>query len=229
MLGANTDPYQPIERRYRLTRALLEVMDRTRHPVAIVTKSALVIRDIDILSSLARRDLVKVVLSVTTLDRKLARKMEPRAATPMRRIEALTQLHEAGIPTGVLVAPLIPALNDHELERILERCAAAGTAEASYVLLRLPLELKDLFCEWLNEAYPDKHPHVMKLLRQAHQGSVYRADFHNRGRGSGPYAQVLAKRFELALKRYGMNRRNLDLRTDLFAPPVMKGGQMSLL
>ena len=228
VLGTNTDPYQPIERDYRLTRELLKVMDRTSHPVGIVTKSASVTNDIDILSALAKRGLVKVVLSVTTLDRQLARKMEPRASTPQKRIDALRQLHDAGIPTGVLIAPMIPALNDPELENIMQTCKDAGVSEAGYVLLRLPLEINELFCEWLNEAYPDKASHVLTLMKSMHEGQSYNSTFNRRGRGSGPYAALLAQRFHLALKRMKLDQRDMALRTDLFQAPVLKGGQMNL-
>ena len=229
VLGTNTDPYQPIERHHKLTRSLLEVMDKTSHPVGIVTKSALVTRDIDLLGALANRGLVKVVLSVTTLDRRLARKMEPRAATPAKRIDALQQLHDAGVPTGILAAPMIPALNDPELEAILKMGADAGATEAGYVTLRLPLEIKDLFHEWLMEAYPDKAEHVMMLVRSMHDGKAYNAEFYRRGRGSGPYAQMLAKRFQVALRRLKLNEREMTLRTDLFQAPVLKGGQLRLI
>ena len=173
VLGANTDAYQPVERERRITRGVLDVLDRFGHPVAIVTKSALVVRDVDILSRLAARGLVKVTLSVTTLDRALARKMEPRASTPDRRIEAIRQLSAAGVPVAVLTAPLIPAINDHELERILAACASAGASEAGYVLLRLPLEIAGLFQEWLGSEFPDRASRVMSLVRGARGGKDY--------------------------------------------------------
>ena len=169
-LGANTDIYQPIERRYRITRSLLEVLDRANHPVGLITKSALIVRDIDILSAMAERGLVKAAISVTTLDRKLARAMEPRAATPQKRIEAIRLLCEAGIPTAVVVAPIIPALNDAEIETILKRAAAAGATEAGYVILRLSHELRDLFREWLRTNYPDREAHVFSLIRSMRGG-----------------------------------------------------------
>ncbi|MFM9940672.1 MAG: PA0069 family radical SAM protein [Hyphomicrobiaceae bacterium] len=228
-LGAVTDPYQPIEREHRISRAILEVMDRTGHPVGIVTKSAGIVRDIDVLQRLAARGLVKVAMSVTTLDRGLARSMEPRAATPPRRIEAIKQLAVAGIPTTVMVAPIIPALNDHEIEGILETAHAAGAREAGYVVLRLPLELKDLFREWLATDHPDRAARVINVLRSMHGGRDYVAAFGQRQRGSGPYADQIGARFRLALRRLGMNQRHLRLRTDLFTPPVRPGTQLKLL
>ena len=228
-LGANTDPYQPIERDYRITREILEVLDRSNHPVGIVTKSALVVRDIDILQRMASRNLVKVALSITTLDRKVARAMEPRAATPPRRLDAIRQLSEAGIPTQVMVAPIIPGLNDHEIEEILDTAHAAGARDAGYVLLRLPLELKEIFREWLATEFPDRASRVINILRSMHGGRDYVSEFGMRQRGSGPYADQIAARFRLALSRRGMNRRHLKLRTDLFQAPVAKGGQMRLL
>lgn len=228
-LGAVTDPYQPIERRLALSRSILEVLDRAGHPVGIVTKSAGVVRDIDILSRLASRGLVKVALSVTTLDPKLARSMEPRAATPPKRLEAIRRLSEAGIPTTVMVAPIIPALNDSEIESILEAAHAAGARDAGYVLLRLPLELKQLFREWLETDHPDRAKRVISVLRSMHGGRDYIADFGHRQRGSGPYAEQIGTRFRLAMKRLRMERRHLKLRTDLFRRPVPVGGQMPLL
>ena len=228
-LGAITDPYQPIERQYRITRSVLEVLDRANHPVGIVTKSALVVRDIDILSRMAERQLVKVALSVTTLDRHLARKMEPRATTPARRLEAIRQLSEAGIPTQVMVAPIVPALNDSEIERILEAAYEAGARDAGYVLLRLPLELKDLFREWLLTEFPDRAKRVLHILQSMHGGRDYISEFGIRQRGSGPFADQIAKRFRLALKRLGMNERGLKLRTDLFRKPNSRGEQLQLL
>lgn len=227
-LGANTDPYQPIERDYRLTRSLLKVLLRFRHPVVIVTKSAMVTRDIDLLSELAALDLIKVTLSITTLDRKLARAMEPRASTPAKRIGALAELRDAGVPTSVLVAPIIPALNDMEIESILEAAAEAGARDAGYVLLRLPLEIKQLFREWLSEAYSSKAKHVLNLLQSMHGGQDYDARFGHRQQGSGPYADMLAKRFQLALRRHGLVGRDLSLRCDLFERPKQRGDQMEL-
>lgn len=229
-LGAVTDPYQPIERTYQITRQILEVLERSQHPVGIVTKSALVTRDIDILSRMAVKNLVKVAISVTTLDRVVARKMEPRAATPPRRLEAIAKLSEAGIPVTAMVAPIIPALNDSEIEKIIETTAAAGARSAGYVLLRLPLELKELFREWLATEFPDRSDRVISILQSMHGGKDYVADFGIRQRGTGPYAQQIAQRFRLAIKRHGMDDRGtFRLRTDLFKRPVRHGGQMPLL
>jgi DNA repair photolyase len=227
-LGTNTDPYQPIERERRITRQILEVIERTSHPVGIVTKSALVVRDIDILARMAHRGLAKVALSVTTLDRRIARAMEPRAATPARRLEAVRLLAEAGVPTAVMVAPVIPALNDSEIERILKAAKEAGASEAGYVLLRLPLEIKELFREWLATEFPDRASHVIHLLQSMHGGRDYVAEFGLRQKGSGPYAEQIAMRFRLALKRFRLNERRQELRTDLFVRPALKGQQMSL-
>ncbi len=228
-IGTVTDPYQPIERQYRITREILEVLERARHPVGIVTKSALVVRDIDILARMASKGLVKVALSVTTLDPKVARKMEPRASTPARRIDAMRQLSLAGVPAQVMVAPIIPGLNDHEIEGILEAAHDAGATDAGYVVLRLPLELKELFREWLATEFPDRAKRVVSILRSMHGGKDYIAEFGIRQKGSGPYALQIASRFRLALKRLGMNQRHLRLRCDLFQPPVPTGGQLSLL
>ena len=228
-LGTVTDPYQPIERQHRITRAVLEVLDRTSHPVGLITKSALVLRDIDILSRMAARGLAKVALSITTLDRRLARAMEPRAATPSKRLEAVRQLSAAGIPTQVMVAPIIPALNDCEIESILSAAKEAGAIDAGYVLLRLPLELKDLFREWLASEYPHRARRVINVLRTMHGGKDYTAEFGLRQRGTGPYAEQIALRFRLALKRLGMNERLLRLRTDLFEPPIAGSQQLRLL
>ena len=228
-IGTNTDPYQPIEREWRIMRQILEVLQKANHPVAIVTKSALVLRDIDILQDMASRGLAKVGISVTTLDRKLARAMEPRAATPGRRLDAIKALTEAGIPTSVLVSPIIPALNDHEIERILDATHAAGATEASYVLLRLPLEVSPLFRDWLLQHYPDRYRHVMSLIRSMRDGKDYDAEFGKRMKGSGPYAWQIGRRFEMAVKRLGMIRRGIQLRDDLFVPPSGSGVQLQLL
>jgi DNA repair photolyase len=227
-IGTNTDPYQPIERRYRIMREILEVLDRASHPVGIVTKSALVVRDIDILSRMAARGLAKVALSVTTLDRKLARAMEPRAATPDRRIEALRLLSAAGVPTTVMVAPVIPALNESEIEKILETAAAAGVKEAGYVLLRLPLEVKEVFKEFLQREYPDRAKHVMSVIKSMRGGKEYDAKWGERMRGNGPYAAQIGRRFEMATKKLGLNQERRRLRTDLFAPPPAPGDQLDL-
>ena len=227
-IGTNTDPYQPIERRYEIMRGALEVLERAGHPVGIVTKSALVTRDIDILARMARRNLVKVALSVTSLDPKLARTMEPRAATPSRRIEAIRQLSEAGIPTSVMVAPVIPAINDMEIERILDAAHAAGAREAGYVLLRLPLEVRDLFREWVIENFPDRHRHVFKLIRDTRGGKDYDAKWGERMIGSGPIAWMIGRRFEAACERLGLNRRKLKLTTEHFEPTRKRAQQLDL-
>jgi DNA repair photolyase len=228
-IGTNTDPYQPIEREYRLMRDILSVLSDAGHPVGIVTKSALVARDIDILAPMAERGLAKVALSVTTLDRKLARAMEPRAATPPKRLETITQLAEAGIPVTIMTAPILPVLTDSELERLLEAGAAAGAREAGYVLLRLPLEVSPLFREWLRTHYPDRYEHVLSVMRQMRGGKDYDSEWHTRQRGRGPYAWAIGRRFELACKRLGLNKERRSLRTDLFVPPVPAGGQMRLI
>ena len=228
-LGTNTDPYQPIERERRITRSILEVLERAKHPVGIVTKSQLVLRDLDILSRMAAKGLAKVAISVTTLDRRLVRAMEPRAASPPKRIETLRALSAAGVPTAVMIAPVIPALNDSEIEQILQTASEAGVREAGYVLLRLPLEIKDLFGEWLEEEFPDRAKRVLHLVRSMHDGRDYRAEFGTRQKGSGPYADQIAKRFRLALKRLDLNINREVLRTDLFRRPVPTGGQLDLL
>ena len=228
-IGTNTDPYQPIEKEWRIMRELLEVLERHNHPVGIVTKSALVMRDIDILSRMAEKGLAKVALSVTTLDRKLARAMEPRAATPPRRLDAVLALSEAGIPTSVMIGPVIPGLNDAEIERILDSAAAAGAREAGYVILRLPLEVSSIFKDWLLQHYPDRYRHVMSLVRSMRGGKDYDAEFGKRMKGAGPYAWQIGRRFELAAKRLGLNTQRLKLRTDLFVPPLKQGEQLTLL
>ncbi|API53093.1 radical SAM protein [Rhizobium leguminosarum] len=228
-IGTNTDPYQPIEKEWRIMRGILEVLNKANHPVSIVTKSAMILRDLDILQEMAAKNLVRVGISVTTLDRKLARTMEPRAATPPRRLETIRTLTEAGIQTAVMAAPLIPALNDHELERILESAKAAGAAEASYVILRLPLEVSPLFRDWLLQHYPDRYRHVMSLVRSMRGGKDYDAEFGKRMKGAGPYAWQIARRFEMAARRFDLTRRSVPLRDDLFVPPDGSGVQLSLL
>jgi DNA repair photolyase len=228
-LGSNTDPYQPVERRLGITRSILEVLHDFRHPVTIVTKGALIRRDLDILSEMAREKLAIVTISVTTLDRKLARVMEPRAAAPERRIETISALAEAGVPTGVLSAPMIPALNDSEMERILERARTAGATSAGYTLLRLPLELKALFREWLETHFPDKAAHVLSLVAQAHGGRLYDSAWSKRMTGAGPYAEMLRVRFDRACRKLGFNQRTTNpLVTTRFRPPPQKGDQLSL-
>lgn len=228
-LGTNTDPYQPIEKTWRLTRAVLEVLERCGHPVGIVTKSHLVTRDKDILARMAERGLAKVAISITTLDPKLARAMEPRAATPGRRLEALKELSDAGIPTVVLASPIIPALNDSEIERILDAARANGARDAGYILLRLPQEVSELFKEWLLQHYPDRYRHVLSVLRSMRDGRDYDATWGKRMKGGGPYAWTIARRFEIALKRLDMGRAGRTrLRTDLFQRPILPGEQLSL-
>jgi DNA repair photolyase len=227
-IGTNTDPYQPIERRYEIMRGILEVLERAGHPVGIVTKSALVLRDLDILSRMARRDLVKVAISVTTLDPKLARLMEPRASTPPRRLEALRQLLQAGVPASTLVAPIIPAINDAEIERILEAVASAGVRHAGYVLLRLPLEVRDLFREWLTANFPDRHRHVFKLIRDMRGGKDYDSTFGTRMTGTGPIAWMIGRRFEIACERLGFNKTKVTTTTEHFRPPRAAAEQLDL-
>ena len=228
-IGTNTDPYQPIERRYRIMRRILEVLSATNHPVGIVTKSALVLRDLDLLHPMAERGLVKVALSVTTLNRKLARAMEPRASTPDKRLETMAKLVDAGVPTSVMVAPVIPGLTDMEIERIMERAAAVGVKNAGYVLLRLPLEIADLFTEWLKANCPDRANRVLALMRSAHSGKLYDAKWGERMVGEGPYAWMIGRRFEIAAERLGLNKESVEIRTDLFTPPVLPGQQLRLL
>jgi len=227
-IGTNTDPYQPIERRYQVMRRILEVLDKAGHPVGIVTKSALVLRDLDILARMAERNLAKVAISVTTLDAELARKMEPRATTPSRRLEALRRLSHAGVPTTVMVAPVIPALNDMEIERILDAAAAAGVKEAGYVLLRLPLEVRDLFREWLLANYPDRYRHVMKLIRDMRGGKDYDSAWGSRMKGTGPYAWLIGRRFEVACEKYGLNQKKRRLTLEHFHPAPAGSEQLSL-
>jgi DNA repair photolyase len=219
-LGTNTDPYQPIEKAHRLTRRVLEVLEETRHPVGIVTKSALVLRDLDILSRMAAEGLAKVAISITTLDPKLAREMEPRAPTPARRLETVTALARAGVPVTVLTAPIIPSLNDHEIDRLLEAAQGAGASEAGYVLLRLPNEIKDLVQEWLLERHPAKMRRILSLVRDTRGGKLYDSGWGVRQTGEGPVAWTIGRRFELAARRLKLDRRHLRLRTDLFSPPA---------
>jgi len=222
-LGANTDAYQPIERQYRVTRSILEVLSRTRHPVGIITKSNLILRDVDLLAPMAQEGLVKVFVSVTTLDRGVARKMEPRAPTPERRLEAIERLAAAGIPVGVMTAPIIPAVNDAEIETILARAHAAGAREAGYVTLRLPLELREIFREWLAVNFPDRLKHTLSLVQSMHGGKDYDSQWGRRMAGSGPYAWMIGRRFEIAAQRLGFRQTPLALRTDLFRAPEPTG------
>jgi DNA repair photolyase len=229
-MGTNTDPYQPIEREHELTRSVLEVLRDFNHPVSIVTKGALVQRDIDILAPMAAKRQATVALSVTTLDRSLARRMEPRAATPERRLETIRALADAGIPVGVMTAPMIPGLNDHELELILDAAKAAGASAAGYVVLRLPLEIKDLFAEWLEAQVPLRAKHVLTLIRNIRNGRLNDSQFGDRMRGAGAYADLLSQRFKLAIRRLGLNKtRELgELDSSQFRPPPKKGEQLSL-
>lgn len=218
-LGINTDSYQPIERRYGITRSVLEVLAETRHPVSLITKNALVERDLDLLAPMARDGLVTVYFSITTLDNHLASKMEPRASAPHRKLKAMRTLRNAGVPVGVMVAPVIPAITDPEMETILEAARDAGAGAAGYVLLRLPYELKELFRDWLAQRFPERATHVMSLIRQMHGGKDYDPTFGKRMRGEGPFAQLLQRRFALAYTRLGFGRLP-PLRCDLFQPPA---------
>ncbi|MEI9989633.1 MAG: PA0069 family radical SAM protein [Rhizomicrobium sp.] len=227
-IGTNTDPYQPIEKKMRIMRSVLEVLRDFRHPVGIVTKSPLIMRDIDILSGMAKDGLAKVALSVTTLDRRLARSMEPRAGTPQRRLAAIRALSEAGIPTAVMFAPAIPALNDGEMEAVLAAAVKHGATSAGYVLLRLPLEIKDLFREWLEAHEPNRAKHVMSLIRSMRGGKDYDAQWNVRMKGTGPYAEMIARRFHMAVKRLGLNQNSRPLSLAKFKRPPRTGDQLSL-
>jgi DNA repair photolyase len=218
-LGSNTDPYQPVERTLKLTRSVLEVLDRFNHPVGIVTKSSGVLRDLDILASMAKRNLARVHMSITTLDPRLARVMEPRAATPARRLHAIVELTRAGVPAGVLAAPMIPALNDAEMEKILEAAARAGARHAGYVLLRLPLELREMFEAWLHTHFPDRARHVLSLIRQTRGGELNDARFHHRFSGQGVYADLLMRRFARATRQFGFGEGRTQLDCSRFAVP----------
>ncbi|MGQ0651963.1 MAG: PA0069 family radical SAM protein, partial [Betaproteobacteria bacterium] len=231
-LGANTDCYQPIERKYKITRQILEVLAECEHPVTLVTKSALVERDIDLLAPMAAKNLVRVFVSIGTLDRELARKLEPRAASPQRRLDVLKALSKNGIPCGVMVAALIPALNDKTMEHVLEAAAAAGATDAAYVVMRLPNELRPLFKEWLAAHYPERAEHVMSIVRQMRGGRENDPSFGTRMSGTGMFAELIEKRFDLACRRYGLNghgapRRRAELDCSRFKRPS-QGGQMAL-
>ncbi len=228
-IGTNTDPYQPIERERKVMRGILEVLERASHPVGIVTKSALVTRDIDILARMAKRNLAKVAISVTSLDPKLARTMEPRASSPAKRLEALRQLAEAGIPTTVMVAPVIPALNEPEIERILDAGAAAGVKEAGYVILRLPLEVRDVFVQFLEREYPDRAKHVLTIVKSMRGGKDYDSSWGTRMKGEGPHAWQIGRRFEIAARRLGLNKERRPLDASRFTPPVPEGGPLRLM
>jgi len=228
-VGGNTDPYQPQERRLRVTRQVIEVLSRFNHPFSIITKGALITRDLDLLGPMGGKNLVRAAVSVTTLDRKLARSMEPRAATPERRLEAIRQLSDAGVPTIVMFAPAIPGLNDHELEEVLERAKESGAVGAGYVALRLPMEIKDLFREWLESDHPDRAKKVMSLVRQIRGGKDYDPDWGKRMTGQGPVAEMLSKRFEIAARKLGLNGRWGGLDLTQFRVPPKAGDQLALL
>ena len=227
-IGGNTDPYQPQERRLRVTRQIIEVLSRFNHPFSIITKSGLILRDLDLLAPMAEKNLVRVAISITSLDRKLARSMEPRAATPEKRIDTVKRLSDAGVPVFVMFAPSIPGLNDHEMEAVLERAAAAGATGAGYVTLRLPMEIADLFKEWLATDHPDRASRVMSLLRQMRGGKDYDSQWGKRMKGEGPLAALMSRRFAVAKTRYGLTKRLGDLDLSLFRVPPKAGGQIDL-
>lgn len=228
-VGINTDAYQPIERKYRVTRSILEVLRDFRHPLSIITKHSLIVRDIDILQDLARDGLVHVMFSITSLDPAIKRTLEPRAAGPQARLRALRELTEAGIPAGVMVAPVIPAITDHEIERIIEAAAAAGAVNAGYTLIRLPWEVKQIFREWLDAHFPDRAAHVMSLIRQMRGGRDNDPRFGHRMRGQGEFAALIANRFRAACHKHGLPKPSRGpLRTDLFRPPPRAGDQLGL-
>ena len=229
-LGINTDGWQPLEKQMEVTRSVLKVLAECRHPISIVTKSALIVRDLDLLQDMARDRLVSVMVSITTLDNDVKRALEPRTASPQARLNVLEQLSAAGVPVGVMVAPVIPSLTDHEMEHILEAAKNAGATRAGYTLLRLPHEVKDLFREWLAEHYPDRAQHVMSIINQSRGGKDYQAEFGTRMVGTGVFAQLLKKRFQVAKRRLGLDEADerFDLRTDLFRPPAVNRAQMTL-
>jgi DNA repair photolyase len=227
-IGGNTDPYQPVERELKSTRAVLEVLQRFNHPLSIITKSVLIARDADILGAMGREGLASALVSITTLDRKLARAMEPRASTPAKRLEAISRLAEAGCPVGVGFAPVIPGLNDHELESVLEAAAKAGATSAMYVTLRLPLEIKDLFREWLADARPERAARVMSLVRQTRGGRDYDPEWSHRMKGEGPVAELIAARFRAATRRYGLDGPRAALDVGRFRVPADARRQLDL-
>ncbi len=228
-IGTNTDPYQPIEKQHGIMRACLEVLSEANHPVAIVTKGSLIERDIDILSDMAKRGLVRVGISVTSLDAKLSRLMEPRVPAPQRRLQVIRRLAEAGVPVRVMASPMVPALTDPELEAILTAGRDAGATHASWIMLRLPREVSPLVQEWLATHYPDRAARIMGHLRAMHGGKEYDAEWHRRMRGEGPYAEMVAKRFAIAVKRLGLDGKTAPLRCDLFRPPARDSRQLSLI
>ncbi len=227
-LGSNTDPYQPIERDWQITRSLLEVLNEFNHPLTIVTKSCLIERDLDILTELARKRLIQVFVSVTTLDGDLARKMEPRATAPWRRLETISKLKQAGVPVGVMFAPVIPVLNDPEMETVLTRAAEAGAISAGYVMLRLPHEVKQLFRTWLQTHYPLKASHVMNRVRDIRGGRDNDPEFASRMRGNGIYAAIIEQRFRAICERLGLNRTDVLLETSLFRRTAKQKNQIEL-
>ncbi len=233
-LGANTDCYQPIERKYRLTRGIVELLAACDHPLTIVTKSALVERDLDLLAPMARKNLAKVFVSICTLDRALARRLEPRAASPQRRLDTMRALNAAGVPCGVMVAPVVPALSDKSIEEVLEAAGAAGARSAAFIVMRLPNELKDLFRDWLAAHYPLRVEHVMSIVRQVRGGRENDPRFGERMSGTGLFAELIARRFAIACKRLEINSRATggrstpDLETELFRPPRPATGQLDL-
>lgn len=228
-LGANTDPWQPVERDHGVTRGMLEVLTRFHHPVLATTKGAAIVRDIDLFAELARQDLVRVLISITTLDRGLARRLEPRAASPDRRLAAIRSLAEAGVPVGVMVAPIIPGLTDPEIERILTAARDHGASAAGMVFLRLPGEVADLFTDWLDHHYPDRASRVTSLLRQSRGGGMNDSAFDRRMVGSGPFARLIGQRFDLACRRLGLDQRSdVHFNLEAFQPPPRPGDQLSL-
>lgn len=227
-LGANTDPYQPIEKKLGVTRSILRVLNECHHPVSIVTKSALVERDIDILSAMAKRNLARVFVSITTLDHDISRHLEPRTSAPMRRMEAVRALSAAGIPTGVIVAPVIPALTDKDMETVLEQAKENGAESAAYILVRLPFEVKTLFAEWLEQHFPQRAKHVMSIIRQMRGGKDNDPNFGSRMRGEGEFANLLKRRFDIASQRLGLNQERRALDNSQFKAPTAATGQLSL-
>lgn len=227
-LGNNTDAYQPIERKLKITRAIVEVLERTRHPVSIVTKSALILRDIDLLASLARDNLVHVAVSLTTLDHSLAAKMEPRAAAPSKRLQVIERLRAAGIPVSVLIAPIIPDINDSEIESLLYAAKRSGAGNANYVVLRLPHEVEEVFQKWLRANFPLRYNKVMNKLASMFDGKVYQSEFGKRMRGSGEFAALINARFKVASRKAGFNNDFVELRRDLFRPDLLQVDQLAL-
>ncbi len=227
-LGNNTDAYQPVERELKITREILEIFERTRHPVSIVTKSALILRDVDLLHSLAQEQLVHVSISLTTLDNALAAKMEPRAAAPSRRLQVIERLSAAGVPVSVLIAPVIPSINDNEIEALVKAARQRGAVSVNYVVLRLPHEVQQVFQDWLRIHFPLRYTKVMNKLESMFNGAAYRSEFGTRMRGSGEYASLIKTRFDIASKKAGFDNRFLNLRTDLFRPDLLQINQMNL-